>query len=218
MTEHTASSPVKRLPEPARKEPRGEDEQAKEEIDPDEEEENYPSDLSIDFEESSAAVSPNKRSRKDTTVINNVTASRGAKLRGLGSFEEEGEEGEFGGAMDGGSEDLDSSELGSEDEPSPERTKAKALESSKCFSLSTKGSKRRIRKKKAAAQEEEEKTTATDFTISGRFAESLVSNPLSSSLLKKNGRKMPSSVNKPHSEIILMLRSVYEGRPPTVFF
>ena len=119
VTEHTAS-PVKRLPAPAREEPRLEVEEAKEEIDPDEEE-NYPSDLSIDFEETSAAASPAKRSRKETTVLGQATGSRGTKLRGLGSFEDEGEEGEFGGGMDGGSEDLDSSELGSEEDRSPER-------------------------------------------------------------------------------------------------
>jgi len=43
-------------------------------------------------------------------------------------------------------------------------------------------------------------------------------NPLASSIIETSGKKRLSSLIKPVSEMILLQKSIYEGRPMTVFF
>ena len=155
----------------------------------------------------SATGSPAKRSRREVANSGIAVANeeeglaRGnTKLRGITSFEEE--EGDYMANMDGGSEDLDSSDLGSEDDEQTGETRDAAAQprkpsSAKSLTFSSKGSRRRIKKKKGGAQEEEEKTTeGGDGTGEGARR-------------KEANRKMPSSVNKPAADSVLMLQSVY---------
>ena len=158
----------------------------------------------------SASGSPAKRQLREaqnsgTAVEVEESPSRGnTKLRGITSFDEE--EGDYMANMDGGSEDLDSSDLGSEEELNNEMREApgqsRPTSSAKSFTLSGKGSKHRIRRKKATQHEEEKTGEGND----------------GGSLRKEGGHKMPSSINKPAADSILMLESVYQGRPATVFF
>jgi hypothetical protein len=51
-----------------------------------------------------------------------------------------------------------------------------------------------------------------------KVANFLINNPLCQTFIKKEKGRLPYSVFKPHSETIYFLKSIFDKRPPTVFF
>lgn len=46
----------------------------------------------------------------------------------------------------------------------------------------------------------------------------LTNNPVSSVHIKKHKGRLPYSVFKPHSDQIVFIKSIFQNRPPTIFF